>query len=116
MLFLFWMIETRTVADVRDRFFMRNKLFCFSNVAALINYTATLRHCPLPESLPPKVQGLSPRDAGAVIIAQPVVMAPLACGRTPDRIQPRYFATAGMAICSVGLFAISFLRRKHHCG
>jgi MFS family permease len=29
-------------------------------------------------------------------------------GRLSDRIQPRYFATAGMAICSVGLFAISF--------
>ena len=111
MLFLFWMIETRVPSPMFETdLFMRNKLFCFSNVAALINYTATSGIVLFLSLYLQKVQGLSPRDAGAVIIAQPVVMALFSpvVGRLSDRIQPRYFATAGMAICSVGLFAISF--------
>jgi EmrB/QacA subfamily drug resistance transporter len=111
MLFFFWMIETRVPSPMFETdLFMRNKLFCFSNVAALINYTATSGIVLFLSLYLQKVQGLSPRDAGAVIIAQPVVMALFSpvVGRLSDRIQPRYFATAGMAICSVGLFAISF--------
>jgi MFS family permease len=57
------------------------------------------------------VKGLSPRDAGTILVAQPIVMAifsPFA-GRLSDRIQPRYLATIGMTICTLGLAAFAFL-------
>ena len=46
-----------------------------------------------------------------ILVAQPVLMAvfsPLA-GRLSDRIQPRYLATLGMLMCTLGLVAFAFL-------
>jgi MFS family permease len=57
-----------------------------------------------------KIQGLSPREAGTILIAQPVMMAvfsPLV-GRLSDRIQPRYLSTLGMGMCGMGLIAFAF--------
>ncbi len=108
---LFWIIENRvTYPMLETRLFTHNKLFGFSNLAALINYTATSGIVFFLSLYLQKIQGLSPRDAGAVIIAQPVVMALFSpvVGRLSDKIQPRYFATLGMGMCSVGLFGISF--------
>lgn len=111
LLALFWMIESRVAYPMFEtRLFTHNKLFGFSNLAALINYTATSAIVFFLSLYLQKIQGLSPRDAGAVIIAQPVVMALFSpvVGRLSDKIQPRYFATLGMAMCSAGLFAMSF--------
>jgi MFS family permease len=46
-----------------------------------------------------------------VLVAQPAVMAIFSptAGRLSDRIQPRYLATLGMAMCTLGLIAFSFL-------
>ena len=111
LLALFWIIESRVVYPMFEtRLFTHNKLFGFSNLAALINYTATSAIVFFLSLYLQKIQGLSPRDAGAVIIAQPVMMALFSpvVGRLSDKIQPRYFATLGMAMCSAGLFAMSF--------
>ena len=111
MLILFWIIESRLANPMFEtHLFTHNKLFGFSNLAALINYTATSAIVFFLSLYLQKTQGLSPREAGAVIIAQPVMMALFSpvVGRLSDKIQPRYFATLGMAMCSVGLFAMSF--------
>ncbi len=111
MLVLFWIIESRLANPMFEtRLFTHNKLFGFSNLAALINYTATSAIVFFLSLYLQKIQGLPPREAGAVIIAQPVMMAIFSpvVGRLSDRIQPRYFATLGMAMCSIGLFAMSF--------
>jgi EmrB/QacA subfamily drug resistance transporter len=111
-LVVFWMFENRSAAPVIDtRLYTGNRLFTFSNLAALINYSATFAIVFLLSLYLQKIQGLSPRDAGMVLIAQPVMMAifsPLA-GRLSDRIQPRYLATLGMGMCSVGLAGFAFL-------
>ncbi len=108
----FWLLESRSSMPVLDtRLFTRNRLFAFSNLAALINYSATFAIVFLLSLYLQKIQGLSPRDAGIVLVAQPVVMAvfsPLA-GRLSDRIQPRILATAGMTMCTVGLAAFTLL-------
>lgn len=111
MLMLFWIIESRLANPMFEtRLFTQNKLFSFSNLAALINYTATSAIVFFLSLYLQKIHGLPPREAGAVIIAQPVMMALFSpvVGRLSDRIQPRYFATLGMAMCSTGLFAMSF--------
>lgn len=111
MLVLFWIVESRLANPMFEtRLFTQNKLFSFSNLAALINYTATSAIVFFLSLYLQKIQGLPPREAGAVIIAQPVMMALFSpvVGKLSDRIQPRYFATLGMAMCSIGLFAMSF--------
>jgi EmrB/QacA subfamily drug resistance transporter len=112
LLIVFWIIETNSIRPVLEtKLFTRNRLFAFSNLAALINYSATFSIIFLLSLFLQKVKGLSPRDAGTILVAQPIVMAifsPFA-GRLSDRIQPRYLATIGMTICTLGLAAFAFL-------
>ena len=111
-LVLFWWIESRSAMPVLEtKLFTRNRLFAFSNLAALINYSATFAIVFLLSLYLQKVQGLSPRNAGIILVAQPAMMAifsPVA-GRLSDRIQPRYLATLGMTMCTLGLAAFAFL-------
>ncbi|WP_430973465.1 MFS transporter [Sunxiuqinia rutila] len=115
----FWWMESRSTAPVIDtRLFTRNRLFAFSNLAALINYSATFAIVFLLSLYLQKIQSLSPRDAGTILIAQPIMMAifsPLA-GRLSDRIQPRYLATLGMSMCTLGLGAFAFLAESTPIG
>ena len=86
-------------------------MFAFSNLAALVNYSATFSIIFLLSLYLQKVKGLAPRDAGVILVSQPIVMAifsPIA-GRLSDRIQPRFLATIGMTMCTLGLAAFAFL-------
>jgi MFS family permease len=111
-LVVFWIFESHSAMPVIDtKLFVKNRLFAFSNLAALINYSATFAIVFLMSLYLQKIMGLSPRDAGTILIAQPIVMAifsPIA-GRFSDRIEPRYLATAGMTMCTIGLAALAFL-------
>lgn len=112
LLLLFWRYESRTEYPMLDtRLFSHNRLFTYSSLSALINYTSTFAIVFFLSLYLQKVQGLSPRDAGAVIVAQPVMMALFSpiVGRLSDKIQPRYFATSGMAMCTTGLGMLAFL-------
>ncbi len=111
-LIIFWMLENRSENPVLEtRLFTHNRLFAFSNMAALINYSATFSIIFLLSLYLQKVKGLSPRDAGSILVAQPIVMALFSpvTGRLSDKIQPRYLATIGMTMCTIGLAAFAFL-------
>lgn len=109
---VFWILESWSPFPViNTQLYTQNRLFAFSNLAALINYSATFAIVFLLSLYLQKVQGLSPRDAGIILVAQPAMMAifsPLA-GRLSDRIQPRILTTIGMSMCSAGLLGFSFL-------
>ena len=112
LLVLFWMSEKKSSIPLIDtRLFTHNRLFAFSNLAALINYSATFAIVFLLSLYLQKVRGLTPRDAGALLMAQPVVMAILSpfAGRLSDKIQPRFLTTAGMTLSALGLAAFSTL-------
>jgi EmrB/QacA subfamily drug resistance transporter len=108
----FVLLEKRSEAPVLDvRLFLKNRVFAFSNAAALINYSATSAVAFLLSLYLQYIKGLSPQKAGLILIAQPVVMAafsPLA-GKLSDRVEPRIVASAGMAISSAGLFLFILL-------
>jgi EmrB/QacA subfamily drug resistance transporter len=92
--------------------FRKNRVFAFSNLAALINYSATFAVGFFVSLYLQYLKGLSPRSAGLILIAQPVMMtvfSPFA-GRLSDRIEPRIVASLGMAISSLGLLLLAFLR------
>ncbi|MCW3975330.1 MAG: MFS transporter [Candidatus Bathyarchaeota archaeon] len=94
--------------------FRNNILFTFSNLAALINYSATFAVAFLLSLYLQYIKGLSPQNAGIILISQPIVQAifsPLA-GRLSDKIEPRLVASIGMSITVVGLILLSFIAEK----
>ena len=94
--------------------FGRNRVFAFSNLAALINYSATFAVSFLMSLYLQFIKGMSPQEAGIVLIAQPIVQAlfsPLA-GRLSDRLEPRMVASIGMALTALGLLFFSFISQE----
>ncbi len=91
--------------------FTNNRGFAFSSLAALINYSATFMATFLLSLYLQYIKGLDPRQAGLVLIFQPVTMAVLSpfAGRLSDRVAPRIVASIGMAISAAGLFGMIFL-------
>ena len=91
--------------------FRNNTVFTFSNLAALVNYSATFAVGFLLSLYLQYVKGFSPQQAGLILIIQPVLMvicSPLA-GSLSDRIEPRIVSSIGMALTTVGLLILAFL-------
>jgi EmrB/QacA subfamily drug resistance transporter len=108
--FVWW--ERKVESPVLDmKLFFENRTFAFSNLAALINYSATFAVGFLLSLYLQYIKGLNPQGAGLILVSQPIVMAivaPLA-GRLSDRFEPRLIASFGMALVTSGLFSFIFL-------
>ncbi len=92
-------------------FFRKNTVFAFSNLAAFINYLATMAIGFLLSLYLQYVNGFSPEHAGLILITQPVIMvitSPIA-GNLSDRVEPRILASTGMALSTAGLILMTFL-------
>lgn len=111
-LILFLYLETKAENPVLEvDLFISNRVFAFSNLAALINYSATFATGFLLSLYLQYIKGLDPRSAGLVLLAQPLMMtifSPFA-GRLSDRMEPRLVASAGMAITLLGVVPFVFL-------
>lgn len=108
--FIWW--ETKTAYPVVNiALFRTNRVFALSNVAGLINYSATFSVAFVLSLYLQYIRGLSPRTAGLLLVAQPVVQAFVSpwAGRISDRVEPRLVASAGMAICAIGLFLLCII-------
>jgi len=107
--------EMRTRSPVLDlKLFRNSKAFTLSNLAALINYSATFAVAFLISLYLQYVKGFNPQGAGLILVAMPAMQAifsPLA-GRLSDRIEPRLIASAGMTLTTVGLIIFIFLNEK----
>ncbi len=91
--------------------FMGNRVFAFSNLAALIHYCATFAITFLLSLYLQHVKGLLPSQAGFVLVIEPLLQAvfsPLA-GRLSDRYEPRIISSIGMSITVVGLAGLIFI-------
>jgi MFS family permease len=110
LLFFFW--ENRVESPVFDiKVFRRNRLFIFSNMAALINYLAVFAVAFLLSLYLQYIKGLTPMVAGFVMIAHPVVqtiLSPVA-GRLSDKMEPRVVSSIGMGLTTLSLFSFVFL-------
>ncbi len=93
------------------RLFRHNRLFLFSNLTALISYASIWGYTYLMSLYLQFVKGLDAQTAGLVLIvgvALQCLVAP-AAGRLSDRIDPRWVASFGMALCTLALLLLSFL-------
>ena len=114
-LFGFVIHEMKLLSPIFNiRLLTSNRLFAFSNLAALINYATTFAITFLLSLYLQYVLGLSPRDAGMILIAQPVMMAVVASisGKLSDRHDPRILSSIGMGIIVGGLIMLSVLSEQ----
>jgi len=98
--------------------FRKNRVFAFSNLAVLLNYSAAFAVGFLLSLYLQYIKGLSPQNAGLILVAMPAVQAifsPLA-GRLSDRIEPRILASVGMGLTAAGLSLFIFLSEKTSFG
>lgn len=93
------------------RVFLDNRVFRLSSLSALINYSSTSAIAFMLSLYLQYIRGLSPRDAGFVLISQSVIqtVATLISGRLSDKVSPTFLATLGMGIIALGLVGLCFL-------
>jgi EmrB/QacA subfamily drug resistance transporter len=108
----FLRVEAKAKHPVLDvNLFRSNRAFTFSNLAALINFSATYAVTFLMSLYLQYIKGLTPEGAGLVMIASPIVQAVFApiAGRLSDRMEPRKVSAIGMVITTIGLIPFTFL-------
>ncbi|MGZ7107991.1 MAG: MFS transporter [Methanobacterium sp.] len=91
--------------------FLKNRIFAFSNLTALINYSTTAGTVFLLSLYLQYILGYSPRDAGIVLLPLPLIMtivSPVA-GELSDKFDPRSLAAIGMILTTIGLCFFIFL-------
>ncbi|MBF0111574.1 MAG: MFS transporter [Desulfamplus sp.] len=103
---LFFIYELRVESPLLPlKKIVTNKIFMFSNLATWLNYAASFGLTFFFSIYLQVVRGVSPRDAGFILVLQPLLQALCApvAGRMSDRYEPAWIATAGMALCTFGL-------------
>jgi MFS family permease len=89
-----------------------------SSLAALLNYAAGSPSAFLLSLYLQYVRGMSPAQAGAVLIAQPAMQAIVspAAGWLSERVEPRIVASIGMAMTAAGLAALAAMAAMRPAG
>jgi len=109
---IFVMIEKWTRFPVLNlQLFGQNKVFAFSNLAALINYSATFAVTFILSLYLQYIKGLGAREAGLLLISQPAVMAIAASvsGKLSDKYDSGLLSSIGMTIIVIGITLLIFL-------
>jgi EmrB/QacA subfamily drug resistance transporter len=119
LIFLFFSTEKKQHNPILNiKLLQSNKMFTYSNLAALIHYSASFAISFMLSLYLQFSQGLSPRDAGIILAIQPIVMvitAPLT-GRLSDKIRPGLLATIGMLLTFAGLVSLTLLNNSTPIG
>jgi EmrB/QacA subfamily drug resistance transporter len=110
--FVWW--ELRVASPVFDmNLWRKNTAFAFSNLAALINYSATYAITFMLSLYLQYVRGYGAESAGVILASRPIVMllTSLYAGRLSDRVEPRIVASAGMALVTAGLILLRLIQQ-----
>jgi EmrB/QacA subfamily drug resistance transporter len=109
---VFLIFENKVSNPVFDiRLIMRNRVFAFSGIAALINYSATSAIGFFISLYLQYLKGLDARTAGLIMISQPIAMTLLSpvAGKLSDKRNPGVIASIGMGITALGLILLCFI-------
>jgi len=113
LLILFLLVEKRCQHPVlKIELFLKNITFAFSNLAALLHYSATFGITFLLSLYLQYLKLMTPQETGVILMIQTAVQALLSpfAGWLSDRIEPRIVSSSGMALTALGLFVFSLLR------
>ena len=113
MAVIFVIAENKISNPVFDiRLILRNRVFAFSWIAALINYSATSAIGFFISLYLQYLKGLDARTAGLIMISQPIAMTLLSpvAGRLSDKKNPGVIASVGMGMTAIGLVFLCFLK------
>jgi EmrB/QacA subfamily drug resistance transporter len=113
MAVIFLLFEKNLTNPVFDvRLIIRNRVFAFSGMAALINYSATSATGFFISLYLQYLKGFDARTAGMIMIAQPIAMMLLSpvAGRLSDKRNPGVIASTGMGLTAAGLILLCFLK------
>jgi len=93
------------------KLFTQNRVFAYSNLAALINYAATFAVTFLMSLYLQYIKGLNAQTAGLILIVQPALQAVISpyAGRLSDKKDPGVIASIGMGLTTVGLIFLILL-------
>jgi predicted MFS family arabinose efflux permease len=108
--FVLWELKAKSPV-LNLRLFVGNRVFGLSNLAALINYSATFAVTFLLSLYLQYIRGLSPTNAGLIILVMPIMQAifsPIS-GRLSDRFETRWLISGGMGLTMIGLLLFIFL-------
>ncbi len=108
--FAWWETHAR-VPVLEVSLFARNRAFALSNLAGMASYAAIAAMTLLMSLYLQYIKGLDAQTAGFLLVSGVIFQAafsPLA-GRLSDRVDPRWVASGGMALCAIGLLSFSLL-------
>lgn len=111
-LVLFIAIERRVAEPMLELSIFRNRLFSAASFSSLLSFMANFAVAFLMPFYFLQAQGIPPREAGLMLLPQPLVMsvvAPLS-GSLSDRMGSRFLSSLGLAIAAVSLFGLGMLR------
>lgn len=113
---LFFMLFEKGISNpVFDiRLILRNRVFAFSGIAALIHYSATSATGFFISLYLQYIKGFDARTAGFIMISQPVMMALLSpmAGKLSDKNNPGVIASCGMGLTAAGLIMLCFVNEN----
>ncbi|OJX48125.1 MAG: hypothetical protein BGO78_12685 [Chloroflexi bacterium 44-23] len=111
ILYLFVIYEKHSDAPMLDLSLFQERTFFFSTLSAFLNYASLFGIIFLMPFYLIQGRGFSPSQAGLILTAQPIMMALVApvSGYLSDHVSPRWLATIGMAVLSLGLGLLSAL-------
>jgi EmrB/QacA subfamily drug resistance transporter len=114
-LVLFFVFESFLNSPVLNVSLLKNnRVFALSNLATMINYASSFGATFLFSLYLQEIKSFSPRDAGFVLIIQPLIQAVLSpyAGKLSDRFSSSKIATIGMSVCAFALFLCSFINES----
>ena len=112
LLFLFILRQCEVEQPMIDiKLFASNTVFAFSNLASLINYSATFAVSFILAIHLQHIMGFNSQIAGLIMISQPILMAIISpfAGTLSDRISPQIVASWGMGLTAAGLGLFVFI-------
>ena len=115
MAIIFILFEKKISNPVFDiRLIISNRVFAFSGIAALINYSATSAIGFFISLYLQYLKGFDASTAGLIMISQPIAMTLLSpiAGKLSDRKNPGVIASTGMGMTAAGLIFLCFIREN----
>jgi len=113
MAIVFVIVENKITFPVFDiHLVLRNRVFAFSGIAALIHYSATSATGFFISLYLQYLKGFDARTAGLIMISQPVAMMLLSpvAGKLSDKKNPGVIASIGMGLTAAGLVLLCFIK------